>query len=401
MYNSERVLKALEKPALYGPDIDLSKYRIEEPGVEEVREVDQVVVNTASRVGLDSSSLAYIQKNEQALATMMTKLLEKYGVVVLPTREALTKESIARELAWRLVDPAGDKYTAFTYLYGGEVGYFIYVPPGVKVPIPIYTCLSIVTNNVVQTSHNIVYVDEGAEAHLVTGCTISHGVKDGIHIGISEFYVARNAKLTYTMLHAWARGLHVRPRTAVKVGEGGEYVSYYVTYSPVASIQTYPVVYLDRNARAYLASIIASSEEGVYDVGSRAVLEKPGAAVENVSRVVARDVSETYARAEIEALELDTKGHIECLGLLLSTNAVISSIPIITSRKRGALLSHEAAIGLVAEEEIDYLMSRGFTEEEAKSVLVRGFMNIDAPLPPSIKKQVDYILDMVAKYAVG
>jgi len=100
-------------------------------------------------------------------------------------------------------------------------------------------------------------------------------------------------------------------------------------------------------------------------------------------------------------LESDTKGHIECLGLLLSPKAVISSIPIITSRKQGALLSHEAAIGLIADEEIDYLMSRGFTEEEAKAVLVRGFMSIDAPLPSSIKKQVDYILDMVAKYAVG
>jgi len=401
VYDSQLVFKALEKPAPYGPDLDLSKYKIEEPGVEETREVDPSLLKATSRVGLDASSLAYAQRNEQALATAMAKLLEKYGVIVLPTKEALLRKPFARELSWKLVGPTKDKYTAFAYLYGGEVGYFIYVPPGVKVPVPIYTCLSITSNNVVQTAHNIVYVDEGAEAHLVTGCAIPHGVKDGVHIGISEFYIAKNAKLTFTMLHAWAEGLHVRPRTVVKVEEGGEYINYYVTYSPVASIQTYPVVYLGRNARAYLASIIASSNKGIYDIGSKAVLEQPGAGVENVSRVVARDESESYARAEIEALESDTKGHIECLGLLLSPKAVISSIPIITSRKQGALLSHEAAIGLIADEEIDYLMSRGFTEEEAKAVLVRGFMSIDAPLPPSIKKQVDYILDMVAKYAVG
>jgi len=152
----------------------------------------------------------------------MAKLLEKYGVIVLPTKEALLRKPFARELSWKLVGPTKDKYTAFAYLYGGEVGYFIYVPPGVKVPVPIYTCLSITSNNVVQTAHNIVYVDEGAEAHLVTGCAIPHGVKDGVHIGISEFYIAKNAKLTFTMLHAWAEGLHVRPRTVVKVEEGGE-----------------------------------------------------------------------------------------------------------------------------------------------------------------------------------
>ena len=401
MSRRELVLKALNKPSPYGPDIDLERYRIDEPGVEEARDLDPPIITAASRVGLETPKLAYIQSNERALYTALVKTLSKYGAVVMSTREALEKKPLVKELVWRLVDPATDKYTAYAYLHGGEVGYFIYIPPGVKVPVPIYTCLAITTNNTIQFAHNIVYVDEGGEAHLVTGCAIPHGVKDGVHIGISEFYVARNARLTFTMLHAWAEGLHVRPRTVVQVEEGGEYVSYYVTYSPVASIQTYPRVYLKRGARAYLASIIASSRSGVYDIGSAAVLEEPYSSSENVSRVVARDESRVYARAEIEAWESDSRGHIECLGLLLSPNAMISSIPIITSKKQGAILSHEAAIGLIAEREIDYLMSKGFTEEEAKAVLVRGFMNIDAPIPPQIKRQVDYILDLVAKHAVG
>jgi Fe-S cluster assembly scaffold protein SufB len=399
--NTSEIEKALEKPAPYGPDIDLSKYKLEEAVVEEARDIDPGVASAAPRVGLEAGKLMYVQANERALYTAMAKALSKYGVLVLPTREALEKIPKARELSWRLVNPARDKYTAAAYLYGGEVGYFIYVPPRTKVPVPVYTCLAITTNNTIQFAHNVVYIDEEAEANLVTGCAIPHGVKEGVHVGISEFYVARNAKLTFTMVHAWADGLHVRPRTVVKVEEGGEYVNYYVTYSPVASIQTYPVVYLEKNARAYLASIIASSKTGVYDIGASSILEEPGASAENISRVVARDESSVYARAEIEALESNTKGHIECLGLLLSPRAFISSIPIITSRKQGAVLSHEAAIGLIAQREIDYLMSRGFTEDEAKAVLVRGFMNIDAPIPPTIKKQVDQILDMVAKHAVG
>lgn len=400
--NVEEVKKALSKPAKYGPDVDLHGYKLEEVLVEEVKEVvDPGVVSAAPRVGLTPDKLTYVQANEKMLYTAMTKALSKYGVLVLSTRDATEKFPRANGLVWKLVDPTTDKYVAAAYLHGGEAGYFIYVPPHTKVPIPIYTCLAITSNNVVQFAHNVVYVDEGSEVNVVTGCAIPHGVRSGVHVGISEFYVARNAKLTFTMIHAWAEELHVRPRTAVSVDEGGEYVSYYVTYSPVASIQTYPVVYLKKNARAYLASIIASSKSGVYDVGSYSALEAPGASVENVSRVVARDESSVYARAEIEALESSTRGHIECLGLLLSPKAVISSIPIITSRKQGAVLSHEAAIGLIAQKEIDYLMSRGFTEEEAKAVLVRGFMNIEAPIPPLIKKQVDVILDMVTKHAVG
>lgn len=401
MVSVEEVKKALEKPAPYGPDIDLYKYKLEDAVVEELREVDPQAASAAPRVGLNPEKLMYVQVNERALYTAMAKALSKYGVLVLPTREALEKYPRARELAWRLVNPAADKYTAAAYLYGGEVGYFIYVPPNTAVPTPIYSCLAVTSNNVVQFAHNIVYVDEESEVNVVTGCAIPHGVYNGVHVGISEFYVARSAKLTFTMVHAWAEGLHVRPRTVVSVDEGGEYVSYYVTYSPVASIQTYPSVHLKKGARAYLASIIASSKAGVYDVGSKGVLEEQHSSVEVVSRVVAKDESSVYARAEIEALESDTKGHIECLGLLLSPRATISSVPVITSRKQGALLSHEAAIGIIAQREIDYLMSKGFKEEEARAVLVRGFMNIDAPIPPSIKKQVDAILDIVVKHAVG
>ncbi|MEM4718307.1 MAG: SufD family Fe-S cluster assembly protein [Desulfurococcaceae archaeon] len=399
--NKEFVKQALNKPAIYGPDIDLFKYRVEEVDISELKEPETSLVDATRRVGLDTDRLAYVQTNERAMYTALAKTLSKYGAVVMPTRDALERFPKARELAWGLLDPTSDKYVAFANLYGGEVGYFIYIPPGVKVTIPIYTCLAITTNNIVQSVHNIVYVDDSAEANLVTGCSIPHGVKDGVHIGLSEFYVGKGARLTFTMIHAWAEGLHVRPRTVVRVNEGGEYVSYYVMYSPVASIQTYPTIYLKRGAKAYLASIIASSKTGIYDIGSKSLLVEQSASSENISRVVAKDESSVYARAEIEAYESDTRGHIECLGLLLSPNAHISSIPIVTSRKNGAILSHEAAIGLIAEKEIEYLKSRGFTEEEARAVLIRGFMNIDAPIPSIVKKQVEYILDTVAKHAVG
>lgn len=401
MNKRSEVEKALEKPAEYGPDIDLSRYIIGEASIEEAGDIGSEISFATDKVGVDPGRVAYAQIDERALYTALAKMLSKYNVVVRPTRDAIRFTDLAKAIAWRLVDPASDKYTAAAYLYGGEVGYFVYVPPNVKVPVPIYTCLAIMTNKSAQFAHNIVVVDEGAEAHIVTGCTVPHGVADGLHVGISEYVVRRNARLTFTMIHAWTDGLHVRPRTSVLVEEGGQYVSYYVTYSPISSIQTHPWVRLGRSGRAYIASITASRGNGIYDIGSGVVLEEPGSSGEIVSRVVALDHSKVYARSAIEALESDTKGHIECLGLLLSDNATISSIPVISSKKKGALLSHEAAIGLIADREIEYLMSKGFTEEEAKSIIVKGFMSIEAPIPASIKREVDRIIDLTIKHAVG
>jgi len=118
--NISEIEKALNKPALYGPDIDLLKYKLEEAVVEEARDVDPGVASAAPRVGLEPGKLMYVQSNERALYMAMARALSKYGVIVAPTREGLEKKPLVKEIAWRLVNPASDKYTASAYLYGGR-----------------------------------------------------------------------------------------------------------------------------------------------------------------------------------------------------------------------------------------------------------------------------------------
>jgi Fe-S cluster assembly scaffold protein SufB len=58
-------------------------------------------------------------------------------------------------------------------------------------------------------------------------------------------------------------------------------------------------------------------------------------------------------------------------------------------------LSHEAAVGKIAQEEILYLMSRGLTEDEAVATIVRGFLNVDIPgLPPQLRAEIDRAVEL-------
>jgi hypothetical protein len=52
------------------------------------------------------------------------------------------------------------------------------------------------------------------------------------------------AKLRFVMVHNWNRAAHVRPGTGVLVGEGGEYVEYYVNLAAVKTLQTSPRIWL-------------------------------------------------------------------------------------------------------------------------------------------------------------
>ncbi|MEM1928171.1 MAG: SufD family Fe-S cluster assembly protein [Acidilobaceae archaeon] len=395
----ERALAALKKPAAYGLDVDVSEYIVDQPRVESSPEAlpRGIDASIESRVGVRPSKSHYVQLDQVALYGFMRAAVERYGVKVMPLRVALEKTDLARELAWRLVKPDADKYTALAYLQGGELGYFIYVPKGVRVPTPLYTCLVLKTERRAQLVHNVIYVDDGAEAHVVSGCAVPHGLKGGLHVGISEYYVGRGARLTFSMIHSWAEGLHVRPRTAVRVEEGGEYVSYYMIYSPVASIQTNPVVELGEGAKLYSVSVVAGRSTAHLDVGTVALLNGRQSRAELVSRVVAFDESTIYARGDIHGNAPETAGHIECLGLMASPKGTISSIPVVTSRDPTSKLSHEAAIGVIAQEEIEYLMSKGFSEDEARAIIIRGFMSVDAPgLPLSVKKEIERLTALIA-----
>jgi Fe-S cluster assembly scaffold protein SufB len=403
MIDLEEVKRALEKPSPYGPDIDLSRYKIDEGGII-YREPSQEITESArEKVGISVEQATYLQVGETVFARAMAeKLFKEYNVVVKPLFKALKEDKLAEKLAWTLLRPDQDKYTAYAYLYGKEAGYYVYVPPGTKVPLPIYTCLSLFTENQVQTTHNIVYLDEGSEAIITTGCLVPHGVKGGLHVGLSEFYVAEKARLIYTMIHSWGEGTHVRPRTVVRVKEGGEYVSYYSVYSPVASIQTYPMVHLEKKASAKLVSVIAGSGPGVYDIGGGAILEGEGSSAELVSRTISSKGSRIISRSSIEALTGGTKGHIECLGVMLDDRSTTETIPVLKTSVEGVELTHEAAIGMLSGEKLEYLLARGFTEEEARSILLRGYLTLEVKgIPPSIKAEIDRITDYVIKHALG
>jgi len=68
------------------------------------------------------------------------------------------------------------------------------------------------------------------------------------------------------------------------------------------------------------------------------------------------------------------KGHIDCMGLLLSESSFINSTPELVNANKNAVLTHEAAIGKISEEELNYLRSRGLSKDEAVNLIVTGFL---------------------------
>lgn len=383
--------QSISKPSLYGSDIDISSYISDSS--ESVLAESRFDAKKAEEVGVNLSANALYLQVDQTYYKYISRIP---GVEVLRIEDFIdSNPDEAREYVWKLVDPGIDKYTALAALRG-RGGYFIRVKRNTRVEEPVMACLFISYKGL-QAPHNIVVVEDGAEATVYTGCTIAPEVL-GLHIGISEFYVGKNAKLRFIMVHSWNRVAHVRPRTGVIVDDGGEYISYYVNISNVKTLQTFPTIYLGYNARAYSASIILGQGDSEIDVGTKAYLAEESSA-ELISRAIAKDDSRVIMRASI--VGRGGRGHIDCRGLMQSNTANIKTIPELEAESPNALLTHEASIGRLAEEEIYYLMSKGFSKDEAIGILVRGFISVDTSrLPERVRTYIDTIERLTAEKAM-
>ena len=267
-------------------------------------------------VGIDlkRASGSYVQIDHDRIYQTISEYLRSLGVTIMSTTEAYEKLTWARKYFWRIIKRDQDPYTNLAQEYWRH-GYFIYVPPKVKVIQPIQACFFVASKGVAQPVHNVVIIDEGAELNLITGCaTMSN---EGLHIGVSEFYVKKGAKLTFTMIHGWAPNFEVKPRTKVLVEDNGTYISYYVNLYPVHHLDMYPTTYLCKSARSYMTSILLGKKNSFMDVGSRIELLGRGARGEIVSRSIVKDQARIIMRGNLVGKAERTRGHLECRSLLL------------------------------------------------------------------------------------
>jgi len=313
------------------------------------------------------------------------------GLEILDTRDALAQYNGLPDYFWKLADPDQDAFTrkAHATLQGG---YFVRVGKGVKLRDPVQSCLFMKTDHVGQSIHNLVIVEEGAEVHIITGCATARPAQHGMHIGISEFYVQKGGSLTFTMIHNWGRNVVVRPRSVGVIEEGGVLLSNYILLNPVRSLQMYPTLFLNgRGARCRFNSVIASPPGSFIDAGNRVILNAPDTRAEIISRSITTGGT-IFARGLIQGNAVPSRGHLECKGLILG-NGMIHAVPELEGRAEGIELSHEAAVGKIAQEELSYLMARGLDEEEATSTIIRGFLNVDIMgLPVKLQEALDTMI---------
>lgn len=340
----------------------------------------------------ETRSASFLQQDDEVI---LSGILSE-GVEIMPMEEALLKKPEIKEYYGKAFQRAGKKFPEQT-----KGGYFIRVRKGCELELPIQACLFLKKLGAKQRIHNLIIVEEGSKAHLITGCSSSKSASESFHLGVSEFFIEKGGYLNFTMIHSWGEDVSVKPKSVAVLGEGSSYISNYVCLKAAKEVVMYPTAILEgKDARASFNSLILSHPGTLQDIGSRAILKASRTQAEIISRAVSLG-GKVVARGHLKAEAPEVAGHLECRGLVISERGTIHAVPELQTGLREVDLSHEAAIGRISREEIEYLQSRGMTADEAQSVIVRGFMDIgNLSLPESLKKEIKTMEDKTLKSAI-
>jgi Fe-S cluster assembly scaffold protein SufB len=390
--NREKARSAQNKPAATGQDVDLSKFVT--PDKELPYQDDLAALPAGDKQQMLASGIIMDDHKERSGTflqmdnTPVHFSAQQEGIEVMATSEALEKYDWLQDYWWKAVAVDTDKYTASVELNQAD-GYFIRALPGQKSVYPVQACLYLARKQSIQNVHNIIIAEEGSELHIITGCTTSPRNDPGLHLGVSEFYIKKGAKVTFTMIHNWNPEVAVRPRTGVIVEDNALYLSNYALMKPVGSLQMNPTARCEgENSIVRFNSILVAPPGSNLDIGSRTLLNARGCKTEVISRAITTG-GNIIARGYIEGNAPDVKGHLECRGLIMGKSGSIYAIPELKGNLAGIDLSHEAAVGKIAEEEVEYLMSRGLTRMEATATIVRGFLRVDIDgLPQALNAEL-------------
>lgn len=298
------------------------------------------------------------------------------GIIFTSTDDALKKyPELFQKYFNNLVKFNENKYTALNNaVWSG--GSFIYIPKGVKVDKPLQSYFRIETESLGQFEHTIIIVDDEAELSYIEGCTATAYSKTSLHAGVVEIYVGKNAKCRYSTIQNWSTDVYNLVTKRAIVSDGGlmEWVD-----GNIGSGLTmkYPSCILKGdNAVGNSISIAYAKAGQVLDAGAKMIhLGK-----NTKSSIISKSIAEAGGIANYRGTTRITKNAfkseatIKCDTIILDDLSKSDTFPKNIVANQSSKLTHEATVSKLDADKLFYLCSKGLTEDQARELLIMGFI---------------------------
>ena len=167
----------------------------------------------------------------------------------------------------------------------------------------------------------------------------------------------------------------------------------------------YPAVYLmGEGAHGEVLSVAFAKDGQHQDAGAKIVHVAPN----TTSQIVSKSISKGQGRSSYRGLckvqkgAINAKATVQCDALLLDEASKTDTYPYIEISEKRSSVGHEASVSKISEEQLFYLQSRGIAEDEAKAMIVRGFIEpISKELPMEYAVELNRLIQLEMEGSVG
>ena len=283
-------------------------------------------------------------------------IFEAKGIIILPSLEAWKR--------YNWVKPH--------FRRRPKEGYFIWVKK--QVDFPLLTCIAIASSKVSQDLTNLLVIERSIKIKANVICNAERNNLCAKHKARGKLILKANAVLEYNHMHKWGEKDFVSPDYEFILGKNSHLLYTYKNLFPPQTLELKTTIYGGQNSSSNLNLTINSLNSKI-KLNDTLFLEKEKAQGIIRLRLVGGKNSQIVARSSIVATA-PSKGHLDCQGLLIDKNSKISLIPGLICQNKKAQITHEASIGKISEEQLNYLRMRGLREQEAVDLIVAGFLRV-------------------------
>lgn len=409
------VYNSLELPT-WGPD--LSELNMDEivtyvrPDAKMTgnwQEVPEDIKDTFDRLGIpeaEQTSLGGVgaQYDSEVVYHSIQEDMVRQGVIYTDMESALVEhEDIVKEYFMTLVPPKDHKFAA---LHGAvwSGGSFVYVPEGVHVEMPLQSYFRLNAAGAGQFEHTLIILEKGASLHFIEGCSAPKHNVTNLHAGCVELFVKEGARLRYSTIENWSRNMmNLNTKRALVEKDGliewvsGSFGSHISCLYPCSVLH-------GENARCEFTGVTFASKGQNLDTGASVIHAAPHTSANINTRTISKSGGMATYRSAVKVTKNApfAKCSVNCESLMLDSESRSDTLPTMDIEGDNADIGHEAKIGRISDEAIFYLTCRGIDEDEARAMIVRGFVEpIAKELPLEYAMEMNNLVNIELEGTMG
>ncbi|MDI3478372.1 MAG: Fe-S cluster assembly protein SufB [Thermoanaerobacterium sp.] len=373
-------------------------------------EVPEDIRNTFEKLGIpeaEKKALSGVgaQYDSEVVYHSIKDNLAKQGVIFEDMDTALKKypDIIKEYFMTKNVTPNDHKFAA---LHGAiwSGGTFVYVPENVKVEVPLQAYFRMNAPGTGQFEHTLIIADRGSEVRFIEGCSAPQYAVSNLHAGCVELFVKEGARLIYSTIENWSKNTYNLNTKRALVDKDGviEWIS-----GSFGSHKTmlYPASVLrGKGAKSEYTGVTFAAKGQHLDTGSKMIHLAPYTSSKVLAKSISKDGGITNYRGllRIGPNAEGAKASVQCEGLMIDEISRSDTMPIIEVLNDNVDIGHEAKVGRISDEQIFYLMTRGLSEDEARSMIVRGFVEpVAKSLPLEYAVELNRLIKLELEGTIG